>query len=59
VVKRHFCAELTWAAAVRKWTAPLITLENVLKITDGSAKTRAPSTTPAKVGVNGEVPSKN
>jgi len=50
---------LTWANVVGKWTAPLITLENVLKITDGNAKTRTPSTTPAKAGVNGEVPSKN
>jgi 3-oxoacyl-[acyl-carrier-protein] synthase-3 len=54
-----FGAGLTWAAAVVKWTAPLITLENVLKITDGNAKTRTPSTASAKAGINGEVPSKN
>jgi len=58
VVKRHFCAELTWAAAVRKWTASLPTLRRVEDVI-GGAKTRTPSTTPAKAGVNGEVPSKN
>jgi len=53
-----FGAGLTWAAAVVKWTASLPTLRRVEDVISG-AKTRTPSATPAKVGVNGEAPSKN
>jgi hypothetical protein len=41
-------ASLTWAAAIKKWTVPLVTLENVIKAT-GTSKAKASASEKATV----------
>jgi hypothetical protein len=46
---------MDWAAAIGKWTQPLVTVERIRSVTGDLVRQQDK----AKAGVNGEAPSKN